>query len=111
MTNRAHHRLEQEISRIASTSKATVGVYAQHLDSGQSIGLNADGCFPMASVYKVPISIQLLRRVEQEHLTLNDMIEVQGTDISPGSGMIKEHLLEPGVVLSIRNLLSLSLRI
>jgi beta-lactamase class A len=111
MKHSPQRRIEQEIARIAATAKATVGVYAQQLGTGETIGFNAEQRFPMASVYKLPIALQMLRLVEGGEFDLADLIEVPSTDISPGSGLIKEQLLEPGVILSIGNLLGLMLRV
>lgn len=96
--------------RIAATGKARVGVCARQLRTGQSIRFNPEQRFAQASVYKLPIAIQLLRCVEAGQFTLDNKIEVLDTDISPGSGMIKDNLL-PGATLSLQNLLSLTLRV
>src|SRR5262245_59070226 len=104
-------RLDQEIARIATASQAKVGLYALHLDSGDAVGFNADVPFPMASVCKVPIAVHLLCQVEHGQVDLGGLVAVREQDISPGSSFIKEQLLEPGVLLSVRNLLALTLRV
>ena len=70
------HRLLSEIERLVNNSGGIVGVGAFHIESGQSVWLNGDVRFPMASTYKVPIAVQLLSRVDRAetvsytHLTL-----------------------------------------
>ncbi len=104
-------RLEAELERLAGITEGTVGVAALHLESGRAAYLNRDEPFPMASTYKVPIAVQLLHRVERGELSLDSIIEVRPTDLHPGSGTLTRLFDEPGVYLSIRNLLELMLLI
>jgi beta-lactamase class A len=102
-------RLEREISRAAKSAGGTVGVSAIHIESGRRIILNSSERFPMASTYKVPIAVQLLARVDQGEITLDQMIELKPWDLHPGGGTLTTLLNKPGVVLSVRNLLELML--
>ena len=104
-------RLLAEIERLAPNSGGTVGVGAIHLETGRAVWLNEDDRFPMASTYKVPIAVQLLSRVDRGEITLADMVELEPTDIHPGSGTISNLFDDPGVALSLRNLLELMLLI
>jgi beta-lactamase class A len=102
-------RVEREITRAAKTAGGTVGVSAIHIESGRRIALNSSERFPMASTYKVPIAVQLLTRVDQGEITLDQMLELRPRDLHPGSGTLTNLLNKPGVVLSVRNLLELML--
>ncbi len=102
-------RLEREITRAAKSAGGTVGVSAIHIESGRRIALNSSERFPMASTYKVPIAVQLLTRVDQGEITLDQMIELRPRDLHPGSGTLTNLLSKPGVALSVRNLLELML--
>jgi beta-lactamase class A len=104
-------RLERELARLAKTAGGTVGVSAVHIESGRRVALNSSERFPMASTYKVPIAVQLLTRVDQGEITLDRMIELKPSDLHPGSGTLAPLLNQPGVVLSVRNLLELMLRV
>jgi beta-lactamase class A len=101
--------LTGEIVRLEKASGGTVGLGAVHLETGRSVGYNADVRFPMASTYKVPIAVQLLSRVEKGEVRLTDMITIEKSDLHPGSGTIAQLLTKPGVVLSLHNLLELML--
>jgi beta-lactamase class A len=109
VTNSPGERAQHEIARIASRSGVKAGICAIHLESGERITFNSEDSFPLASTYKIPIAIQLLKRVEEGQLTLDQTIEVRGEDLSPGSGAIKELFTIPGLTLSIRNLLGLAM--
>jgi beta-lactamase class A len=101
--------LHAELTRIATSVRGTVGVCAQHIETQHRIAYNADMRFPMASVFKLPVAVCLLTLVERRRLQLDQLIDVQPGDISPGSGMIQSLLFHPGLQLSIANLLELTL--
>jgi beta-lactamase class A len=65
----------------------------------------------MASAFKVPIAVQLLTRVDQGEIGLDQMVEIKQSDLHPGSGTLTELFNKPGVALSVRNLLELMLLI
>ncbi len=104
-------RLLAEIGRLAPSSGGTVGVGAVHVETGRAVWFNEDERFPMASTYKVPIAVQLLSRADRGEISLADMVELEPTDIHPGSGTISNLFDDPGVALSLRNLLELMLLI
>lgn len=104
-------RLERELARLAPIGGGTVGVAALHLESGRSAYLNRSVGFPMASTFKIPVAVQLLTRVDRGEVKLDSMITIQSGDLHPGSGTMSDLLDDPGVALSIRNLLELMLLI
>ncbi|MDH5803687.1 MAG: class A beta-lactamase [Gemmatimonadota bacterium] len=103
--------LEAEITRLAEEADGRVGVAAIHLETGRSVYLNGDEPFPMASTYKVPIAVQLFSRIEAGEISLDTMIEIQPHDLHPGSGTLTSLFDDPGVILSLRNLVELMLLI
>jgi beta-lactamase class A len=104
-------RLQQEIARLAPLAGGSVGVAAIHLESGREAYFNRVEPFPMASSYKVPIAVQLLARVDRGEVRLDSLIPLTAADLLPGSGTLTELFDDPGVVLSLRNLLELMLLI
>ena len=104
-------RLEREIARISKVAGGTVGASAIHIETGRRVSLNGGERFPMASSYKVPIAVQLLTRVDQGEVKLDEMIEIKPGDLHPGSGTLTDLFNKPGLALSVRNLLELMLLI
>ncbi len=104
-------RLEEEIARIAETVAGDVGVAALHLESGSSAHYRADVRFPMASVYKIPIAVQVLTRAGRGEIALDSLLFIQPHELRPGSGWIADLLVAPGVGLSVENLLRLSIMV
>ncbi|MGH8597792.1 MAG: serine hydrolase [Gammaproteobacteria bacterium] len=104
-------RLEREIARLAKGAGGVVGVSAVHLETNRRVSLNGSERFPMASVFKVPIAVQLLTRVDKGEVQLDQMIQLQASDLHPGSGTLADLFNQPGMALSVRNLLELMLLI
>ena len=103
--------LEEEWGRLDQLSGGKLGLAAVHLESGRTAYLHPDEAFPMASTYKVPIAMELLHRVDEGEFGLDHMIELDLSDLSPGSGVLGRLFDDPGVSLSIRNLMELMLLI
>ncbi len=105
-------RLEREIARLAKSSGGTLGVTAIHIETGRRVSLNGGERFPMASTYKVAIAIQLLTRVDQGQVRLDQMVELKSSDLRPsGDGTLAALMNKPGLALSVHNLLELLLLI
>ncbi|MGH9388917.1 MAG: serine hydrolase, partial [Vicinamibacteria bacterium] len=101
--------LERELQRLGPLSGGVMGGAAVHLESGRKAFLNGDEPFPMASTYKVPIAVEFLQRVDEGKLDLAQMVAVERHDYSPGSGLLTDLINQPGLALSLRNLLEIML--
>src|SRR5262245_23683599 len=64
-------RIEERISRI---NGAVVGVVLRELGTGASLEINPDSSFHAASTMKVPVMIELFRRVDAGSLRLDQGI-------------------------------------
>ncbi len=104
-------RLRGEIARLEKISGGTVGVGIIHLESGRELMFNDEHSFPMASSYKIPIAVQLLKRVEAGEMRLDSLVNLTLKDVHPGSGTISRLLNDPGVALSALNLMELMMLI
>ena len=80
----ASRDLLQEWRRIAAETDGTVGAAVLHLASGQMVSLHGSERFPLASVCKVPIAMNMLALVDEGKLALNQEIEVLPRDVFSG---------------------------
>ncbi len=65
---------------------ATAGVFIGSVDTGRSIAaINNDERFPLMSVFKFPIALAVLKRVEQGSLQLGESIDVSPSQYDPGT--------------------------
>jgi len=104
-------RLQREIARLSAVSGGTVGVTAIHLETKRRVSQNGTDRFPMASTFKVPIAVQLLTRVDNGEIKLDQMIDIKQSDLHPGSGTLSDLFNKGGLALSVRNLMELMLLI
>lgn len=88
-------RLQAEIERIAQSVGGTVGVGIRHLETGREMYVNRSDHFPMASVFKLPVAVQLLTLVEQKTVSLDKIIVVDANDLRPGSSKLVTHFRGP----------------
>lgn len=107
----AEDRLLNEVTRLAKITDGEVGLTAVHIESGRRIALNESDRFPMASTFKVPIAVQIFSKVDRGELRLDQMVTLEPHDLHPGSGTLSNLFKQPGVSLSLRNLMELMLLI
>ena len=103
--------LRAEIEKLLPRARGGVGVAIKHFESGTEIVVNGDQEYPMASAYKLPILVELFYQRAAGKLNLDDRIEVAPADLHVGSGSMSQLFDAPGVQLSIRNLINLTMRI
>ena len=90
--SKLRRRLEEALERY----EGVIGAAVKDLTTGESLFINEDEVFPVASTIKVPILIEFHRRVEAKTLdpmTSVDFVEAHRTG---GSGVLKT--LTPGAV-------------
>jgi beta-lactamase class A len=103
-------RLKYQIEAITRGVEGEFGVAAKHIETGEEIFINGDIYFPMASVFKVPVFVEVMAQIKEGLFTLEDEVPIQKTDQHMGSGYLND-LDAPGITLSIRNLINLMMMI
>jgi beta-lactamase class A len=63
--------LQAELERVTASVGGSVGIGVRHLESGRGLYVNRGVRYPMASVFKVPVAIQLLAMVEEGRSRFN----------------------------------------
>jgi beta-lactamase class A len=89
---------------------ATIGYSAMNLESGARMSQLGSERFPMGSVYKFPIALEVLRLVDDGTLTLEQTVKVQPADFAPGWSPLRDAAGGKPVTYSIASLLELMLR-
>jgi beta-lactamase class A len=82
--------LSEQWRRIAASIAGTVGAAALRLGSGKLVSMHGDERFPLASVCKVPIAMNMLALVDEGKLALNQEIEVLPQDVWAGVSDIEK---------------------
>jgi beta-lactamase class A len=75
--------LIKQIEEIAKEAKGKVGVSAVVIETGETVGINQTERFAMQSVVKLPISMAVLKQVEQGKLTRDQKIAFSKDDLVP----------------------------
>jgi beta-lactamase class A len=86
-------------------SDATIGVTAIHLETGQRLSVRNAERFPMGSVYKFPIALAVLKRVDSGTLSLNQSVTIEPWDFSPGHSPLRDEAQGKPVTMTLRELL------
>jgi beta-lactamase class A len=100
--------LDATFKRIAGSSRGRVGAALIHLESGATLDVRGDERFPMASVVKLPIAIEVLKQVAERKLTLDRDVWLGPNDIRPCCTLERKHP-RGGVSRTVRELLELAI--
>lgn len=77
--------LQQRIDAIAGSHRARVGVVIENLDGSERAEYRSDAFFPMQSVFKFPIALAVLDKVDKGELSLDQRIFLKKTDLRPNT--------------------------
>lgn len=101
--------LASSLARIERASGGTLGVAVLHVQSGDRISYRGEEWFPMVSVRKVPLAIELLACVDCGRERLDRSIAVEPGDLRR-PGLLADSLYHPGIEMPLSELLELMLR-
>ncbi|MGQ0548394.1 MAG: serine hydrolase [Armatimonadota bacterium] len=92
--------LEIELQSLADSLDGIIGIGVKPTWDGRTIFIEPDRRFPMASVFKIPVLVELVLQAEEERLRLDETVKVTEALKSPGSGVLKELTSEPTLSLT-----------
>src|SRR5689334_19242853 len=98
-------RLQSNIERVTKSVAAEWGIYVKCLEPGEETAINAEKPMDTMSVIKIPLMVEAFRQIEAGKFSLEDKITLKDSDKRPGTGIIRS--LDPGAVLTIKDLLTL----
>jgi beta-lactamase class A len=87
-------------------SDATIGVTAIHLESGKRLSIRGGDRFPMGSVYKFPIALAVLQRVDAGALSLDQKVTIVPSEFSLGFSALRDKANGRAITLTIEELLT-----
>ncbi|MGQ0570209.1 MAG: serine hydrolase, partial [Armatimonadota bacterium] len=92
--------LRARLSRLARDLDGTIGIGVKAVWDGAEVFIEPDRPFPTASVFKVPVLLELLMQAEEGRLRLDEAVTVTEDWKSPGSGVLKELTSSPTLSLT-----------
>lgn len=73
-------KLKNQIKEIVRATQGPVGVCVIDLETGKTVSFNGNQKFPMQSVYKFPIAMAVLEKVDLGELRLEQKISFDKSD-------------------------------
>lgn len=103
--------IESEIAQIAAMAKGRVGVSAILLETGETLAsLKPSDHFPMQSVYKLPISMAVIKQVDAGKLKLDQKVQVTNEDfIGPNAHSPVRDKYPAGTEMTVTELIRFAL--
>jgi beta-lactamase class A len=97
--------LKAEIQQVVQDIPVTFGVAIKYLESGEEVLLNHERTYQLASVFKIPVLVTAMQRIDAGHLRLNDRIELKDAHKTMPSGILA--YLRAGLRPTVKDLLTL----
>jgi beta-lactamase class A len=113
ITSVAHARadaLQERIAAIVAKTPATVGIAALDVESGRRFALRGDERFPMGSVFKFPLALAFLERVDRGEYSLDAKITIPPSQFAAGWSPIRDRAHGKAVTLTYREVVAAALR-
>ena len=96
--------LSQVLEQSLAPFHARTSVYVKNLETGEEAGVRADEAFNSFSVIKLGIMLRAYQLSDQKQLNLDERIEVKGSDLRDGSGML--YTFDEGLRVTLRDLIT-----
>lgn len=77
--------LRKKITEIAKSIDGQVGVAIMDLSGKDTLVFNTHGIFPMQSVFKFPLALAVLKKVDEGKLSLSQKIKLTHRDLLPNT--------------------------
>ena len=93
---------QSRIGAVFAPLGIEVGFSATHLPTGQTVAINPTALFPTASVYKIPVMVEVYRQADEGRFKLTDRLPLTDAQRVIGSGVLQK--LDNALAPTIRDL-------
>ncbi len=97
--------VQSQIDAVFAPLGIEVGFSATHLPSGATVAINPGHLFSTASVFKVPLMVEVYRQADEGRFKLTDRLPMPDAQRCIGSGVMQK--LDTGLAPTIRDLVML----
>lgn len=80
--------IASRIAALADGLGLEIGFAAEHLPTGRRVEINPKAVFPTASIYKVPVMMEVLRRIDAGELSYSDRLPLKEADKTLPTGVL-----------------------
>lgn len=77
--------LEKQFTEISFRAQGSVSIAVLHVETGRTVGVNANRTLPLYSVFKLPLAIVVFKDVEADRLRVDQAVHVTPDEIVPGT--------------------------
>lgn len=103
--------LQKRVDAIVASHQTRVGVVIENADGSERASHQAGADFPMQSVFKFPIALAVLDRVDRGELGLNQRIFIRPSDLRPGTwSPLRDRYKKGNVSVPLREILRTTIR-
>lgn len=88
--------LQSSLRQLVQSAHLRTGVEIRHFRSGEEVNLEGDTPFPLASVFKLPLMLELVRQIQEQgssdggkRVQLDTQLTLHSSDKCVGSGTLK----------------------
>jgi beta-lactamase class A len=97
--------LGDKLQSCITDDQIEFGIAIQHVESGEETRINADAVFPTASVFKVPVLVEVFKQARAGRFDLDDRLELKTRYKTLTTGVLLQ--LQDGLKLTVRDLMML----
>ena len=98
--------LQQKLESLARGVPGTLGIAVLDLDRGTRVAIRGDEPAPMASVFKLPLAVTVLRRMQEQGIALSTTVHVRWEERNPGWSPLAQRVPRDGLDLTLEALLA-----
>ncbi len=103
---KSQNNLQVALDNLKISANPDIGIGVLDLNTGKSWFRNRQQKFPMQSVYKLPIAIAILQRVDQRKISLDQSVTITKKDFSVGNNPIIKDIKGDQAQFTVRDLLN-----
>lgn len=101
-----NEKLRLSLNEIVKTHKAIIGVAIIEIESQDTITINEQHHFPMQSVYKFPLALAVLDKIDKKELSITQKVHITNKDVQPNTwSPLKKKYPEGEIDLTVGDLL------
>src|SRR4030067_1284638 len=81
-------KIRSEINKIARDVKWEFGLNRKHVESGKEVAIDADKIFPLGSVFKIPVMMEVYRQASEGIVSLYEKLRLAPRYFLIRSGLV-----------------------
>ena len=78
-------QLKNDITKIVEKANGTIGVAIKNLETNDTLTINNNHKYPMQSVYKFPLAMAVLSKVDSAIFSMDQKIHIAKSDLLPNT--------------------------